>query len=245
MDLIIDFGNTLTKIAIFEGDTVVFLHSVRNIEQEELKQILNRYPVKRSIISSVRNLPSWVSQFLEKHSLHTQLDENTRLPVHIGYATPETLGKDRLAAAVAGHMLHPEHDVLVIMAGTCLTFDFVNKQGVYSGGAISPGMEMRFRALHDFTDKLPLCKAEDNIPLTGTSTQESIQSGVVNGMTAEIDGIIDQYRKIYNNLTVLLSGGDLNYFDKKLKNNIFAVPNIVLRGLKHILDSHAIEQRQP
>ncbi|MBU2651162.1 MAG: type III pantothenate kinase [Bacteroidetes bacterium] len=245
MDLIIDFGNTLTKIAIFKGNTEVFLLAVPNIEQEELKQILNRFPVKRSIISSVRNHPSWISHFLEKHSLHTELDENTHLPLQIGYSTPETLGKDRLAAAVAGHMLYPDNDVLVIMAGTCLTYDFVNKQGVYSGGAISPGMKMRFRALHEFTDKLPLCKTKDNIPLTGTTTHESIQSGVVNGMLAEINGIIDQYRKIYNNLTVVLSGGDLNYFDKKLKNNIFAVPNIVLRGLKNILDSHAIEQRQP
>ncbi|MGE5423944.1 MAG: type III pantothenate kinase, partial [Syntrophothermus sp.] len=149
--------------------------------------------------------------------------------------TPDTLGRDRIAAATGGQSLFPGHDVLVINAGTCITYDFVTGNREYAGGSISPGMMMRFRALHTFTGKLPLLSPDETEILTGNSTESSIQSGVMEGITAEMEGITGKYRSLYPELKVVLSGGDLNYFVNRLKINIFAFPNIVIQGLHQIL----------
>jgi type III pantothenate kinase len=152
------------------------------------------------------------------------------------YDSPETLGKDRLAAAVAGNHLFPNQNVLVIDAGTCIKYDFINAQAEYLGGAISPGLQMRFNALHIFTEKLPLIELTVFKTLIGKNTTDSLLSGVINGTLSEIDGIIDQYREIYPEIQIVLSGGDAEYLVGKLKKGIFAVSNIVLQGLKIILD---------
>ncbi len=240
MDLTIDFGNTLTKAAVFSGSNMMYFKSFKQFSPTELSSIFKRFPeINKSIISSVVCHPAEINGFLGQHTHFLELNKNTPLPITNDYKTPQTLGKDRISAAVAGHSLHPGKNVLVIMAGTCITYDFVDEEGHYHGGAISPGIRMRLKALNHFTDHLPHVDPEMNAPLIGSTSESSILSGVINGTTTEVDGIIDKYQKNYKNLTVILSGGDTEYFDKKLKNNIFAVPNIVLLGLKYILDFNA------
>ena len=170
------------------------------------------------------------------------LTAGSSLPVTLDYDTPETLGADRVAGVVAASHLYPAQNVLLIEAGTCITYDLVDAGRVYRGGSISPGMNMRFRALNTFTGKLPLIEASGEAALTGKTTAASIQSGVINGMIAEMEGIIMRYERIYENLTVVASGGYLDYFDKILKNNIFAVPNIVVKGLNIILEFNEAKQ---
>jgi type III pantothenate kinase len=164
------------------------------------------------------------------------LGPDTPLPVRHKYKTFDTLGPDRIACVVAANKLYPGKDVLLVETGSCITFDFIDADGCYHGGGISPGLNMRFRALHTFTDKLPLIEPESAPALIGDSTKTSILSGVINGIKAEVEGIISRYESNYENLTIILSGGNLDYFDKNLKNNIFAVPNIVLTGLNIILE---------
>ena len=157
------------------------------------------------------------------------------MPIHNLYHSPGTLGKDRLAAAVAGATVYPRQHVLVINTGTAITYDIVTSGRDYLGGAISPGMQMRFRALHTFTKQVPLLTYTEIDFLTGTDTNKSVLSGVINGIIAEMEGMIAFYRKEYPGIRIILSGGDLNYFVNRLKINIFALPNIVIYGLQQIL----------
>ncbi|HNY02052.1 MAG TPA: type III pantothenate kinase [Bacteroidales bacterium] len=236
MELVLDFGNTRVKLALFEGEETVLEQDLAGLSPEELVRFLGEYPgIDASILSSVITLPEEIGKILSSRTFFIRLDENTPVPVINRYTTPSSLGKDRLAAAVGGASLFPSRDVLVITAGTALTFDFVNAAGEYIGGSISPGMQMRFRALHTFTDRLPLLSFREPVGLAGDSTDDSILSGVVNGMAAEIAGIAAAYGSKYPGLQVILSGGDLNYFVKRLKISIFARPNIVVYGLRKIL----------
>ena len=236
MDLIIDIGNTNKKLALFEGDVLVDLQQFALLTPRNLREFALLYPdIGNCILSSVvsRHLP--VHRILSSSCNFIELDETTPVPLHNLYRTVKTLGKDRLAAAVAGRNKFPGKNVLVINAGTCITYDFVNDNNEYLGGSISPGILMRFHALHTFTGKLPLVSFVDQDILTGTDTRESILSGVLTGAVAEIEGITARYRKKYPDLKVILSGGDEKYFDKRLKISIFALPNIVIHGLQQIL----------
>lgn len=243
MKLILDFGNTLKKFALFEDNELVKLKTLDGKSSADLEQFTREFvksystsEVKQAIISSVVNYPEAYREYLNTAFNLIELSQDTPLPIRNLYKTPATLGKDRLAVACAAHVLFPDSNVLAIVAGTSITYDFVERNGNYLGGAISPGMNTRFKALHTFTDQLPLLEGRNSDTLIGRNTEESIMSGVMNGITAEMDGFIDKYSEIYENLTVLLSGGDLNYFDKRLKNNIFAIPNLVMSGLNIILD---------
>ena len=236
MKLIIDLGNTLKKFAFFQKDEMKDYYSREDFGLDELERMLDEVPVKASILSSVINYPERLTDILAARSTFIKLSNNTPLPIRLDYDTPETLGKDRIAAATGGSHLYPMRNVLIITAGTCITYDVVSPEKIYLGGAIAPGIDMRFRALNTFTDHLPLIEKSGENTLTGRSTAGSIISGVQQGVLAEMDGLIDRYRKEYEDLAVILSGGDAKYFDKKLKNNIFAVPNIVLVGLNIILD---------
>ncbi|HSG67755.1 MAG TPA: type III pantothenate kinase [Bacteroidales bacterium] len=235
MKLVIDVGNTLTKLAVFEGSDMLYIHNSDHPDKAAIDEVFQKFEgIRTVIVGSVRHLPENLHElFPEKVRLHI-LSSASRLPVSLDYDTPETLGTDRIAAVVAANHLFPGKNVLVIESGTCITYDLIDAGGVYRGGSISPGMGMRFKALNTFTDKLPLINPTREAALTGKSTETSIQSGVINGMVAEMKGIIADYQGIYDNLTIILSGGNLDYFDKNLKNNIFAVPNIVITGLRII-----------
>jgi len=165
-----------------------------------------------------------------------ELNNSTSLPINNLYKTIQTLGKDRIAAVTGGANLFPNNDLLIIDAGTCITFDFINANKDYLGGAISPGINLRFKALHNFTGNLPLIDPKADVNLIGDSTESSILSGVINGVREEVDGIIGRYKSSYPNMKVIFTGGDVKYFDKYVKNNIFAVENLVLKGLKAILN---------
>ena len=237
MNLVIDLGNSLLKIAVFDQHEMVFVERYMDPDPAIVQKVLNHYPkIKACIIGAVRETPENVSALIKNQVPLIILNAETPLPISLDYQTPDTLGADRIAAVTAANHLFPGKNLLVIEAGTCITYDFIDSNGIYLGGSISPGIGLRFSALHNFTDKLPLVKAKQHPELIGKSTESSIQSGVIIGAIAEFQGIISMYEHNYDNLTIIISGGDLNYFDKNLKNNIFAVPNIVLTGLNIILD---------
>jgi type III pantothenate kinase len=236
MELVIDLGNTNKKLALFKDGQLEKLHLIPEIRTNLIRDFIRQHPViEHCILSSVVNYPVSLKHLLEKRFNFIELNENTPLPIKNLYRQPTTLGKDRLAAAVAGAAIFPGKDVLVINMGSCITYEFIEKHNEYLGGAISPGMQMRFRALNTFTGKLPLVTHKETSELIGFDTESSVLSGVINGIISEIEGTVARYRKRYNGIKVILSGGDLCYFDKRLKISIFAVPNIVLSGLYQIL----------
>lgn len=237
MKLIIDFGNTLTKVAVFRKYIIIKQFQFSKLAISDLDKIIEKYPqIKSVIVSSVIEYPSEIKQFLRSRFQFLELESDTPVPFTNNYKSPTTLGKDRIAAVAAASTLYPNKHVLVIDAGTCITYDLVTDEGTYYGGSISPGIGMRFKALHEYTGNLPYVEANKVDFLIGSNTEESILSGVYNGLINEIDGIIWSYKENYEKLTVVLSGGDYIYFDKRLKNNIFALPNIVLIGLNIILE---------
>lgn len=200
-----------------------------------MKLFGQNYKITSSILSSVKEINAEISAIVEVYSAEV-LSEKTPLPIINNYKTPLTLGKDRLAAVVGASVLYPGKDVLVFDAGTCLTIDFINSDKEYVGGRISPGIEMRYNALHTFTDKLPLIKSEKNTLVLGNDTKTSIISGVQQGILAEVKTIISEYKSQNTDTVFVFTGGDSFYFEKELKNSIFANPNLVLIGLNEILD---------
>jgi len=234
--LIIDLGNTRAKVAVYQGDTLIELQHFENPTPEIIrKSELIKHEFKSAIISSVSSPTSGYREAFPELTF-IEFDSNTPVPITNCYLSPSTLGSDRLAAAVAAHSLYPGNDVLVIDAGTAITFDFINKQGEYLGGGITAGVSLRFKGLHTFTERLPLVEAEFPEFLIGRNSHESILSGVMNGIRAELDGIIHEYKLLYPELVTIFTGGDMFYFEKKMKNNIFAAPNLVLTGLNLILE---------
>jgi len=235
--IIIDVGNTRVKYAVFQGEEMISFFTSPNPDLEIINKLLKKFPqIHSGILSSVKTFPKDIEDILTARCFFIQLGEKTPLPFYNKYQTPETLGNDRLAIAAFSQHFFPDKNVLAISAGTTITYDFINQNREYLGGNISPGLQMRLKALHQFTEKLPLIYLKDLDYLIGTSTETSILSGVLNGAAEEIAGIIEQYKKQFEGLKIILGGGDYKYFDKRLKNNIFASPNIVLEGLKVILD---------
>lgn len=233
MNLIIDIGNTLVKLAVFEQDRMIDFKIEQEISDEKINQFISNYTIKSAIISSVRVDEEF--EVLKKYNLLT-LSHSTPLPLKNCYQTPQTLGLDRLAAVVGSAIQFPDNDVLTIDMGTCITFDFLTAKKEYLGGSISPGFEMRFKALHHFTEKLPLIEYDKNQNnITGDSTVSSINSGVYNGVRNEIEGTIKQYMVQYSNLKIIVTGGDEKRFDLEPKNRIFADEFLVLKGLNEIL----------
>ena len=242
--LVIDFGNTLVKVAVFRDDDIVATETGPELTIETLEAFQNKYQMRYAIFSSVVHILPEIHAFLKGNFQLTELTHQTPVPLNNLYKSPETLGKDRLAAAVAANAMFPGSHVLALDAGTCVTFDFVDDGGNYHGGGISPGIQMRFKALHTFTQRLPLVKHQNFEALSGATTEESILSGVLNGIVEEFDGIIRAYQKKYDEMKVVVTGGDMKFFAKKLKSNIFATPNLVLRGLNEILKFNVKQQQK-
>jgi type III pantothenate kinase len=234
MNLVVDYGNSSAKVGIFDHQNLMQKHTFASANS--LKDFFLQTHAENIIVSSVNTdateILSWEKQATKKIILHHTLP----LPIRNLYATPATLGADRLAGVCGAQQLFPLESCLVIDAGTCITYDFLDREGNYHGGSISPGLMMRFRAVHTFTAKLPLVTPKENTHLIGNSTETSIQSGVVNGMLAEIEGIISQYTKKFGDVRVILCGGDALFFENQLKASIFASPELVLIGLNSILN---------
>ena len=237
MNLIIDIGNSGAKIAIFNEGEIVETFHCSNHSLDCLSTLQSRYPIQKGMLSSVVSLNDTIRQQLNEMPFPViELNHQTPIPITNLYETPQTLGMDRLAAVVAAHYLKPGHDILVIDAGTCITYDFLDKAGNYHGGSISPGMNMRFKALHEYTDKLPEISPQGANPLYGKTTETAIRSGVIHGIEYEISGYIEQQQKKYPELLVFLTGGDDFSFETKLKSIIFADRFLVLKGLNRILE---------
>ncbi len=231
MNLVIDFGNTVVKGALFRGEQMEQIF--HPLDLPGIRKIIDRHHPSRILVSSVSTAQSELRTILPDGTLF--LDHTTPLPFVNDYATPETLGLDRLAAVAGAGQLFPETNCLVIDLGTCITYELLTAEGRYEGGAISPGLMMRFKAIHQFTARLPLVEINPAPQLIGRSTVSCIQSGVVNGLRAEINGIISEYESKYDRLQIIMCGGDMKYFENTVKGPIFAAPELVLRGLNRIL----------
>lgn len=238
MNLCVDQGNSSVKAAIFDKNALIesFVFS-ENIE-DNLKKIIDTYAIRSCILSNVSSFSA--AAFLSAHVSHFVLfTHETPIPIENHYRTPETLGKDRLAAVIGASWLMPQTDLLVIDAGTAITYDFIDSLGVYHGGNIAPGLNLRLESLHRHTGKLPLVELEEKVVFLGNDTQTAIQAGVLYGVVHEIDGYIDTLLLKYPKLCTFLTGGSSIYFVNKLKNRIFAYKNLVLIGLNRILEYNA------
>lgn len=236
MNLVIDVGNTRVKAAVFERSKLLVMEYFKREEIiTELKKIFKTYQIREAIIANVALVSSEVLEEINKMVTLTRVNSLMKLPFTNNYATPHTLGLDRLALVFGAVLKYKNQNTLIIDAGTCITYDFVDKENKYFGGAISPGLEMRYKSLNHFTSKLPLLEVTIPNQFVGNSTEESIHSGVVNGLLQEIEGVISQYKNKYSDLTVVLTGGDTNFLSKQLKSSIFANQNFLLEGLNRIL----------
>ncbi|WP_159466609.1 type III pantothenate kinase [Dyadobacter sp. 3J3] len=235
MNVVVDSGNTYSKIGWFLGDNLIRYET--RLSFTVLIDMIRAELPERIIYSSV-NRP--LNEFLEALDRDVDVDVLNLtgvlpVPIQKDYETPHTLGADRIAAASGANWMFPGKDVLVVDMGTSITYDLVDRDGIFRGGLISPGVRMRFNALHTFTKRLPLFDPEKNPEFVGKSTKNAIQSGVMNGTLAEIEGIINRYRNEIPSLCVVICGGDVPFFESSLKPPIFAVPELVLIGLNRIL----------
>lgn len=236
MNLCIDQGNSSTKAGVFNQDTLLDTFVFEQFGKRELQSVLTKFSIRACIISSViADNKELILELSDKIPVLIELTHETKLPIKNNYLTPETLGKDRLAAVAGAAYLKPDSDILVIDAGTAITYDFIDSGQCYSGGNIAPGLNLRLRALHEFTQKLPKVAAKIETPLLGNTTESAILSGALYGIVFEIDGYMDALKIKYPQLSTFLTGGSTFYFDTKLKNAIFAERNLVLIGLNRIL----------
>ncbi|GGF02752.1 type III pantothenate kinase [Hymenobacter cavernae] len=244
--LTVDIGNTASKYGCFENGVLHETAAVQTVEQ--LLHIAERLQPRHAIVSSVvEPTTAWATELqrVVPGQVLEFLPATTPLPIRNAYGTPQTLGADRLAAAVGAAWLRPNADTLILDVGTAIKCDWVEGSHTFWGGSIAPGLRLRFQALHTFTERLPLIEMPADlgapVPLTGADTQGAIRSGVLNGAVAEVNGLIDSYRAQHPNLGVILAGGDANFFQPRLKGRIFVIPELVLIGLHRIL-VHNVEE---
>ncbi|MEY2902221.1 MAG: hypothetical protein RLY89_1327 [Bacteroidota bacterium] len=226
-----DFGNTRLKCALFQDRELLEMVVLENGHPDTVQTLINSFQPDKSILASVINHDPEVETVLAAATQFHKLGHTSKIPFSTPVGKPETIGADRLAAVAAAVDLFPKQHNLVIGLGTCITYNYVNPSHEFLGGSISPGMQMRFRSMHEYTALLPLVEAENNFPLIGYDTKTNLLSGVILGMAKEIDGIIDAYALKFNNFNVLLTGGDMAFFVPHLKNKIFADPYLIYKGL--------------
>ncbi len=233
MNMVVDAGNTFIKVGVFKN---------KSLEKKEvfdsrdaLKHFMLQTPIEHLMISSVKWDASEIASWSTATGLKLVFDSALSLPIQNLYATPTTLGADRLAAVCGAWQLFPNQDCLVIDIGTCINYEYITEAGAYHGGAISPGVKMRFEAMHHFTARLPLAAPTETFPLSGTTTLSCLQSGVMNGVLEEIKGVIFRYKNQSPGIRVILCGGDVHFFENHLKPSIFVAPDLVLMGLNSIL----------
>ncbi|WP_418983270.1 type III pantothenate kinase [Alistipes sp.] len=243
MNLIVDIGNTLVKLALFDGGRPVAERSVERLLPAVLDDLLAGRRAEGAIVASTRGEADEVVEMLRTRARRVvEFTSQTPVPIANAYLTPETLGRDRLAAAVGVAALYPGRNVLIVDFGTAVTIDLVTADNTFRGGCISPGLGMRLRALHDYTARLPLCAPTEKEELTGLTTEEAVRHGVMNSLTFEIEGYIDRMRGRIDDLCVIFTGGDAKFFVKRIKNTIFACCNPVFCGLDRILAYNAREE---
>ncbi len=235
MNLIIDQGNTFCKLALFQDDDLQHYYKVENAQIETLKTSLSSFNIERAILSSVGDEIALKTMLEGLNIALVCFNSASKLPIKVNYETPETLGLDRIAAAVGAWKLSPDTINLIIDIGTAVTYDMVTPENGFIGGNIAPGLDMRLGAMHHFTQRLPLLERCDTHNHFGKSTAEAMQNGAQKGVLAEINHYIDYANIEYGGVSVFLTGGDASYFEKMIKSDIFAVPNLLMIGLLEIL----------
>ena len=243
-NLVIDIGNTYTKIAVFDNDVLVYTNQYTAFTTDDLLTCLDKYPIKRAIVATVKKEPEGWETVLGSKAGWLYFNAGTFTDINNKYLTPQTLGADRLAAVAGAHYLYPDSNNLVIDGGTCITYDFIDAGKNYFGGSISPGLNMRYNALNYYTSALPLVNSNDEFTENyGSNTVNAILSGVQNGIKHELTGFIESYIKSHQQINIILTGGDGIFFDTLLKNSIFAPyikiePHLVLKGLNAAMQYH-------
>ncbi|MCF6297944.1 MAG: type III pantothenate kinase [Flavobacteriaceae bacterium] len=236
MNLVIDIGNTRVKIAVFKEDVMLSNNSFSlKAFPNNIEKIIQKNIIDYVIIASVGDLKKEYIKFFNSSVKVLILTHKTKIPFKNKYKTPQTLGVDRIALIVAAVKKFPNKNTLVIDAGSCITYDFINDKNEYFGGSISPGIEMRYKSLNSYTSNLPNLSIIDKIPKIGNSTKNAIHLGVLNGVILEIEGIISQFKAKNEKLTIVLTGGDTIFLARNIKSSIFANPNFLLEGLNSIL----------
>lgn len=236
MHLVADIGNTRLKLAVFDGDSIIFQKNVeKNLTGQLIREVLQTHKVDAAILSNTSVIDQDLLQLLDTLPIFIHLGHHTPIPIKNNYLAPETLGKDRLAAAVGAAKLFPGKSILFFDMGTCITMNFVDSDGRFIGGNISPGIRMRLKAMHAFTDKLPLVEIEVPKELVGTETVKAMQNGGIKGAFREMDSFIEEIKAEIGEIVIILTGGDAHLFENYTKNKIFAAPNLVLQGLNEIL----------
>ncbi|MCL2562345.1 MAG: type III pantothenate kinase [Rikenellaceae bacterium] len=238
MNLAIDIGNTHIKAAVFEGEVLVETFKSRSADRAFIEAVLKIYPgIDKVILASVRRDIAEVEEAVKKRvKRYTRFDGTKKVPIKNLYATPETLGPDRLAAAVGANAIYPDSNVMIVDFGTAITIDLVTQRGEFLGGNISPGVDVRFQSLHERTANLPLCEDTGRTVLLGTTSEEAICSGVLNGVLYEIEGYVMRLESEYEELRIIFTGGDGKYFAERLKNTIFVTYDLVVHGLNRIME---------
>ena len=233
MLLTVDAGNTQIKAAVFERDIIIHNEIIPyELWKNKIKNILKNFPQIQNIaVISVGKLQNDDFSSLQSEVKITFINQNAKVPFINRYSTPHTLGVDRMVLASGAVLSYPNTNRLVIDMGTCITYDFINDNNEYLGGAIAPGIRLRYEVLHNYTAKLPLLNKSIPLSTIGNSTEQSIHSGVINGVCYEIDGFIEAYSLEYKNFIIILTGGDADFLAKRLKNTIFANPNFLLESL--------------
>jgi type III pantothenate kinase len=233
LNICIDIGNTNAKAGIFDDENLTGVY--HNFSDRGIVNFIKERKPEHVLISSVRKGIGRIVQQASSISKTIIFDHKTPIPFSNTYGSPETLGLDRIAAVSGGQLLYPGTNCLIIDIGTCITYDILDINGVYHGGGISPGVEMRLKAMHKFTSRLPLVSPKGSPELVGKTTRECMLSGATLGTIAEVDGIISRYKQFFSDLTIIFCGGGAKFFESKIKGHIFAIPNLVLIGLNQIL----------
>lgn len=239
MNLAIDIGNTRSKYAFFDENQMVESGKIGDLVGLGSFLSERSSDFERAIICSVNHSQQDLAEFIPVEKQVLYLNHLTPVPITMTYATPQTLGMDRLAAAVGGNYMFSNRAVMVIDIGTCITYDFINAQGVFEGGVISPGVELRYKAMHDYTARLPLLSDREDEGLIGTSTTSAMKSGVINGIVGEIEYMVSQFLLKSPDLKVIITGGGAKIFESRIKADIFVALEIVLVGLNRVLDYNA------
>ena len=234
--MVIDIGNSFSKVGLFDKNILIDYKEFKSFSVEDIKSVFSSKIITNSIISNVSSYDKKVFEFLNMNSNLVLFDAEIKLPFKNKYGSVETIGNDRIALVSQASRLYPDENVLVIDSGSCITYDFLNDKNEYLGGGISPGLNMKLKALNNQTARLPLVKKTQIKYLIGKSTKTSILSGVINGTLGEINYIIEEYKKRYKKIVIILTGGDLNFLFNHIKNGILADPKFLLSGLNILIE---------
>lgn len=236
MNLVTDIGNSRTKIFVFEQSSIKHKQIVETISENVLQNILDTFTISKAILSSVTNQEAAIYNYLLKKNIPTHIiSETSNHKLTIRYKTPNTLGKDRLAAAIGAASLFPKSNKVIIDAGTAITIDMVTDKNEYLGGNISPGVNTRFKALHNYTNKLPLLSVKNSWSIIGNNTDSAIISGVQQGVIFEIEGYINYFKKNFKNVQIIITGGDADFISTNISHQVCNEPDLVLIGLNSII----------